>query len=69
MHTKIQVAQRKGGLRYTAQVADENNFYNVGTFDTRARAEIAGKIFIYWCMTMTEVNRQRIKNNYFPDAI
>lgn len=69
MHYRVIVSATKEGLRYRAQVVDDKEIYNVGTFDRRARAEVSAKIFIYWCMTMTEVNRHRVKNNYFKDAI
>lgn len=70
-YVRVHAGKRKAGnVRYSAYAhPDRKNYYCVGTFDTAERAQIAGKIFLFWCARYPLMNRHRIKNNFFIDAI
>lgn len=69
MYPHVQSKMRKNGMRYTVQVIDKNISYGLGTFDSKERADLSAKLFIFWCERMPEANRHRLKNNYLIDAI
>lgn len=70
-YVRVHAAKRKDGSeRYTGYAhPDRKRNFCVGTFDSPERAQIAGKIFLFWYARYPLMNPHRIKNNFFTDAI